>query len=286
MRFIQSLYLAAGLLSVAVLSACQAAPAPEPVTAEAPPARMTDVIEIREPGLIANYYPAATANMPGPALLMVGGSEGGLSEGVAVEAEALREEGISVLHLSFYRFEGQEQNLELVPLERFDTALDWLLARGEVDAGRVGIYGTSKGAEAALITATRHPELEAVVAIVPSSVSWTGINWDFDGREPEASWSLNGSPYPALPYGAFDYETGLYSLYANGLDAVDAQFARCERTRDQLQQMGLLAYYETPPHEQFVRHLDQPQPPTPACTGCLPPPRGPLPQFLPSATHN
>ena len=222
MRFIQSLSLAAGLLSVAVLSACQAAPAPEPVTAEAPLARMTDVIEIREPGLIANYYPAATGNMPGPALLMVGGSEGGLSEGVAVEAEALREEGISVLHLSFYRFEGQEQNLELVPLERFDTALDWLLARGEVDAGRVGIYGTSKGAEAALITATRHPELEAVVAIVPSSVSWTGINWDFDGREPEASWSLNGSPYPALPYGAFDYETGLYSLYANGLDAVDA----------------------------------------------------------------
>lgn len=203
---------------IIALSACQGTPAPVSGTdlASTAPAEMT---EIREDGLIANYYPASTG-MPGPAVLMFGGSEGGLSKGVARDAEALRAEGFSVLQLSFYRSEGQEENLEMVPLERFDRGLDWLLARGEVDPDRIGIFGTSKGAEAALIMASRRPEIEAVVAIVPSSVSWAGINWDFDGREPEASWSLDGAPYPALPYGAFDYKTGIYSLYANGLKAV------------------------------------------------------------------
>ncbi|MEM5516037.1 acyl-CoA thioester hydrolase/BAAT C-terminal domain-containing protein [Henriciella sp. AS95] len=204
-----------------ILSSCQSAPGtPMSAAQAAPPAIPDDVIELREPDLIANFYPATTTDAPGPAILMFGGSEGGLSDGVARDAEALRAEGFSVLQISFYRFEGQEQNLEMVPLERFDRALDWLLARGEVDAGRVGIFGTSKGAEAALIVASRRPEIEAVVAIVPSSVSWAGINWDFDGRVPEPSWSLKGEPYPALPYGDFDYKTGLYSLYANGLKAV------------------------------------------------------------------
>ncbi|WP_084398527.1 acyl-CoA thioester hydrolase/BAAT C-terminal domain-containing protein [Henriciella aquimarina] len=219
--FSRSAAIMACLSALVILPACQSTPgtlAGESQSAIA--ATPDEIIELREPDLIADYYPAATAAAPGPAILMVGGSEGGLSDGVARDAEALRQEGFSVLQISFYRFEGQEQNLEMVPLERFDRALDWLLARGEVDADRVGIFGTSKGAEAALITATRRPEIDAVVAIVPSSVSWTGINWDFDGRVPEASWSLRGKPYPALPYGAFAPRTGLYSLYANGLEAV------------------------------------------------------------------
>ncbi len=216
---LRPLGLAACLSAALILPACQSVPGAAPET-DVSQGALNEVIEIRQDGLIANYYPAMRADAPGPAILMFGGSEGGLSEGVARDAGALRTEGFHVLHLSFYRYEGQEQNLEMVPLERFDRALDWLLARDEVDSGRVAIFGTSKGAEAALIMASRRNEIDGVVAIVPSSVSWTGINWDFDGRVPEASWSFNGAPYPALPYGEFDYETGLYSLYANGLKAV------------------------------------------------------------------
>lgn len=213
--------LAACLAAALSLPACKTTPGMQ-VREETAPRALDEVIAIREDGLIANYYPAMRADAPGPAILMFGGSEGGLSEGVARDAEALRGEGFSALHLSFYRYEGQEQNLEMVPLERFDRALDWLLSSAEVDAGRVGVFGTSKGAEAALIMASRRGEIDAVVAISPSNVAWAGINWAFDGRVPEASWSVDGEPYPALPYGDFDYETGLYSLYANGLQAVEA----------------------------------------------------------------
>ena len=218
---LRPLAVAACLSALATLPACQSGQ--DPLTRETPTttaAISEKVIELRETNLIANFYPASGAAAPGPAILMLGGSEGGLSDSVSRDARALRAEGFSVLQVSFYRFEGQEQNLEMVPLERFDRALDWLLARDEVDASRVGIFGTSKGAAAALIVASRRPELNAIVAVVPSSVSWTGINWDFDERPPESSWSTNGEAYPALPYGDFDYKTGLYSLYANGLDRV------------------------------------------------------------------
>ncbi len=185
-------------------------------------ASSVDMIELREPGLFANYFPAAVSE-PGPAIILLGGSEGGLNPASAREARLLRDEGFSVLQLSFYKSPGQPDNLEMIPLETFDRGLDWLAARAEVDPRRVGIFGTSKGAEAALITAVRHPdEISAIVAVVPSSVSWQGINWDFDGRPPEASWSLDGMPFPALPYGDWDEATGLYSLYANGLEGVDA----------------------------------------------------------------
>ncbi len=178
------------------------------------------VAELRGPDLIANYYPAESDG-PGPAILLLGGSEGGLSPLVAEEAFKLRGAGYSVLQLSYYRSPGQEENLEMVPLEVFDRGLNWLSARPEVDAEKLGIMGTSKGAEAALITAERHPQaFAAVVAVVPSNVSWQGINWAFDGRPAEASWSLNGEAYPYLPYGAWEAEKGLYSLYDNGLNAV------------------------------------------------------------------
>lgn len=177
-------------------------------------------IELRSDELYADYFPAMTIE-PAPALLLLGGSEGGLGEGARRDAMALRNAGYHVLQISYYRAPGQNENLEMVPLETFDRALDWLKQREEVRADKIGIYGTSKGAEAALIVASRHPEIEAVVAVVPSSVSWQGINWAFDGRPPESSWSLGGAPYPALPYGEWDAELGLYSLYAKGLAARD-----------------------------------------------------------------
>ena len=58
-----------------------------------------------------------------------------------------------------------------MPLELFDRALGWLKAQEEVDGARLAIVGGSKGAEAALIVASRHPELRAVVAGMPSSVA-------------------------------------------------------------------------------------------------------------------
>lgn len=157
---------------------------------------------IAENGLLANYY-TPRGDGRHAAVLLLGGSEGGLSRGAARMATALQQEGFAVLHVSYFGAPGQPPKLELIPLETFDRALDWLKARPEIDPARVAIVGGSKGAEAALIVATRHPDLRAVVAGMPSSVAWQGIDWNFINmmlNPPGGSWSLDGKAIPFLPY--------------------------------------------------------------------------------------
>jgi dienelactone hydrolase len=176
---------------------------------------------ITDNGLLANYYPAKGEGKH-PGILMLGGSEGGLGPGVGRMALALQERGFAVLHVSYYRAPGQPPRLELVPLETFDRAIAWLKAQPEIDAERLAIVGGSKGAEAVLIVATRHPDLKAVVAGMPSSAAWQGLDWNFVDmiiNPPNGSWSLGGTPIPFLPYGQpKNFEGGAMAVYAAGLE--------------------------------------------------------------------
>lgn len=173
---------------------------------------------VTDRGLVANFWPGS-GDGARPAVLMLGGSEGGLGDGVAAEARELAGRGYAVLQLSYFRAPGQNPKLEAVPLEYFATALDWLGAQPGVDRARIGIVGGSKGAEAALLVATRQPELRAVVAAMPSSVVWAGVDWNFG--KVGSSWSEGGTPLPWLGLGAFDYsrvgKDGVVTMYAEGL---------------------------------------------------------------------
>lgn len=188
----------------------------------APPVAMSDPgatgRRVTEGGLVANYFPPPS---PGehPGVLVLGGSEGGLGGGGLRIAQALQKEGYAVLQLSYFRAPGQSDVLELIPLELFDQALAWLNVQPGVDGERLAIVGGSKGAEAALIVAARHPELRAVVAGMPSSVAWQGIDWNFMNYmidPPGGSWSLASKPIPFVPY-VQEYTQSLVDLYAKSL---------------------------------------------------------------------
>jgi len=173
---------------------------------------------IAEAGVFANYFPAR-GKRSGPGLLLLGGSEGGLSEAMRQPALELQTAGFSVLTPSYFGAPDEPKRLERVPLETFDRALRWLRARSEVDPARVGIGGISKGAEAALVVATRHPEIRAVVVGAPSSVIWPGIRW---GKlKADSSWTLAGRPLPFLPYGPFKLRVlfgDIGALYREGVE--------------------------------------------------------------------
>ena len=160
---------------------------------------------ITEEGLLANYFPARNK---GPALLLLGGSVGGLSPEMNNIAKALQKEGFSALHLSYFRAPGQNARLELIPLEYFAAALAWLRKQPEVDPTRLGIIGGSKGAEAALLVAVRHPELKAVIASLPSSVVWPGVVREETSAPIGSSWSEQGRPIPHLPKSPYDARKG------------------------------------------------------------------------------
>ncbi len=98
-----------------------------------------------------------------PALLILGGSEGG--HGPAFHfAAAFAKRGFASLGLAYFGDPGLPATLENVPLEYFAKAIDWLSAQPGVDPARIGVFGGSKGAEAALLIAARDRRITAVVA--------------------------------------------------------------------------------------------------------------------------
>lgn len=155
-----------------------------------------------------------------PAIILLGGSEGGST--VTRGAAQLASHGFAVLALPYYsppNWPSQKAELPTlpaafadIPIERLNEARAWLKTRADVDANRIAIHGTSKGAEFALLAAVHLPWVRAVVAIVPSDVVWEG--WG-DKVEPgkRASFAFNGKPFAFVPYVDFaqefmGYQTG------------------------------------------------------------------------------
>ena len=120
-------------------------------------------------GLVADFYQPAEIRGPLPALIVLGGSRGGLDERTAWEATALVERGYAVLHLAYIVGPGLPTSarlptaIHLIPLEYFKTAIDWLRSHPAVDSSRIGIVGTSIGGMAALLVAAHYPDLKVVL---------------------------------------------------------------------------------------------------------------------------
>jgi dienelactone hydrolase len=199
---------ALGLAGSAALAQAPGGP-PIEVGAPGPEGR-----RIEAPGLFANYFPAK-GTPPRPAVLFIGGSEGGVRAGNGGMIGGLTAAGFDVLYVCYFGCPGTPQTLNAVPLETFDRALAWLKSQPQIDARRLAVVGGSKGAEAALLVATRHPELAAVVAAMPSSVVWPGIS---QSATMAPSWTVDGKPVAFLPYSVASFtKGGVYGLYNDAL---------------------------------------------------------------------
>ena len=174
-------------------------------------------IHVTEQGLVADLYVPANSRGRRPALIILGGSEGGLGSAAAGDSRVLARHGYVTLHLAYFDAPGLPKDLGLIPLEYFNTAIDWLRRRPEVDPERIGIEGGSIGSEVALIVAANNPEIKVVVATMPTGIVWPGIVHT-DGPPP-STFTFRGKPLPDLPYG-YPF-TSIYDLYAKGLLALD-----------------------------------------------------------------
>jgi hypothetical protein len=202
------------ILSLALLIATPLVAAPAQLAAQTAPAAQAASIPVRDDGLVATWYPPASGKR-GPVILALGGSEGGEQGGKRIGA-ALAAHGFGVLSLAYFKADGLPAQLQEIPLEYFAKAIAWLQHQPLADPDRIGLYGISKGGEAALLIASRQPEIRAVVAAVPSSVVWQGINFA-NYADIKSSFSLNGQPVPYLPYDTGAPFTGVLDLYQRSL---------------------------------------------------------------------
>lgn len=151
--------------------------------------RMTDV---RDGGLVGTLFTPATDG-PFPGVIVLGGSEGGLSSEDA--AGLLASHGYAALALAYFGTKELPQQLEEIPLEYFKQAIDWMMQQPSTRHSGLALLGNSKGAEAALLIASRHKEVRAVVGYVPSGVVWSCICESSN----KSSWSSQGRPVRFLP---------------------------------------------------------------------------------------
>jgi len=148
---------------------------------------------VRSNGLVGTfYYPGDPGVYPG--VIILDGPEGGLNE---TQAATLAAHGYATLALAYAGVETLPRQLNKIPLEYFETALNWLQSQSMVAKGKIGILGTSKGAELALLLGTMFPSIKAVVAYSPSSVLWQSP--DPSSKIAASSWTYRGKQLPYVP---------------------------------------------------------------------------------------
>ena len=164
-------------------------------------------------------FPAAKlyrlpGDAPRPVIVVLHGADGGTgaSERFGPKLASL---GYAVVGLPYYSADwgqfGPPKAIAELPGSFIDIRIDqiaelreWLRTRPGIDADRIGILGGSKGAEFALIAASKYPWLTSVVALAPSDLVWEG--WGLEMIEAEgtrSSFSFQGKPLPFMPYVGF-----------------------------------------------------------------------------------
>jgi dienelactone hydrolase len=159
---------------------------------------------VRGDGMVGSVHvPVGARSAAG--VLLLGGSEGGLHE---QDARLLAAEGFTVLALAYFGAPDLPQGLVDIPVEYFSRGIDLLADQLGAD-GRIGVLGSSRGGEAALLLASHDSRVGAAVSVVGSGVLTQGIDFSRGSLlkildAPANSWTLQGRPLPHLPYTVTD----------------------------------------------------------------------------------
>jgi dienelactone hydrolase len=163
-------------------------------------------------GLVGFFLAPAHAPKRRSAVMVLGGSEGGVS-GVDLAA-LLASHGYPALALGYFGLPGLPSNLVHIPLEYFERGLRWLGRQPEADPRHLTVMGVSRGGEAALLSATRFPGLvHATIALVTSSEVLPGL------PSGGAAWTYRGRPLGLDPI-PVERARGAILVAGAGKDAV------------------------------------------------------------------
>ncbi len=174
-------------------------------------AQASDFEKVQTDKFVADYTSAEEAGKYG--VLVLGGSGGGKPEHLA---KKIADMGYPVLSLAYFKTEGLPGELNEIPLEYFDAPKEWLQSRSDTKNDGVIVVGWSKGAELALLLASKNTEYKAVVGIAPSNVVWAGILNDWT-KVPSSSWTSSDAPLNHVPFAQGVAIKKLTDLYAASL---------------------------------------------------------------------
>lgn len=150
----------------------------------------TRALSLAQDKLSGVYVAPPTGEAKHPAVVVIGGSEGGVAS--TTSAALLASHGYPTLALAYFHAPGLPTDLRNIPLEYFASAAQWLARQPGVDPAHVIAIGTSRGAEAALLLSQNFPNLvHGTVLYAPSAK----ITHSFPD-ENSTPWTLHGRPLP------------------------------------------------------------------------------------------
>lgn len=157
----------------------------------------TEKIIQKDWGAIIHYPISNQKQMP--VLITLGGAEGGLSF-VEEEANLMAKEGFIVMRFGYFKYskETLKQPLDEIRIEKVFDAIDFIKKSPFADSTKIALLGISKGAELALLVASKNKAVKAVVAHLPSHLVWYGLG-KWKGLN-NSSWTYQGAPLPFVPY--------------------------------------------------------------------------------------
>jgi dienelactone hydrolase len=130
------------------------------------------------------YHPQTKLSKTG--VIVFNGSGGGRAD---TRAALLASRGFTAYALPYFRFGNLPSRLERIPLEYFETEIEWF--RKQVDS--LALMGNSKGGEFSLVLGTLL-DIDKIVAYVPSCATYGGFpNFHLP------AWTYRGKDFPIAP---------------------------------------------------------------------------------------
>lgn len=171
----------------------------------------------------------------GVGALVLAGSSGRID---SPRAQLLAQHGTIAESIRWFGGPDQHDGPWEIPLELFlERVAD--LAR---DCDTVLVFGTSFGAEAALLTGSHSSHVSGVVAFAPSDVVWAGVR--SDGTQ-TSHWTVGGVPLPFVPFDeaweSDDDVPAFVDLYEASRNKFPEQVAEATITVEDIEDLVLVA---------------------------------------------
>lgn len=133
-----------------------------------------------------------------PLVVGLGGSEGGnawASSHWATTRNQLLAKGYAFLAIGYFGAPGTPDTLNKIAVEAVYRAIQAAAKNPAVAAGRIALIGGSRGGDLALLLGSFYPDIDCVVALVPSHVVFPGHTSHFS----TSLWTYQGRELPFVP---------------------------------------------------------------------------------------
>jgi uncharacterized protein len=154
-------------------------------------------IVLNTPGVESKLY-ISDSSSNRPLIVGLGGAEGGnawASDHWKTTRDEFLKKGYAFLAIGYFKAKGTPGMLDRISIDQVHDAIAEAAKNPGINKGRIAIIGGSRGGDLALLTGSFYKDIRAVVAIVPSHVSFPGNTDHFT----TSSWTYEGKALPFVP---------------------------------------------------------------------------------------